>query len=264
MDRPITRPTFLSTDGRILWLNVCAAASRALRAESRICFSSGLSIASHLMLIRRLLGDFIVMTGTNIALVLALYFLLAFVFGVFSVLWQPPPGADSPTTIFGFAVFRAVGIFVVAGILPVIGWAFGRFRTRNAKYPLLAWPVIGVALAGLYYAGKTGFFERPTVQQQIDAMISGEALVEKQRDDIREVIREACIDVEQKRSINRQAGVTDKQIDTYCNCVARETTNQLTRDEIIYIAQKKQRPDSANEKVTSASLKCGRQLQNTR
>lgn len=216
------------------------------------------------MLIFGLLGDFIVMTGTNIALVLALYLLATLVFGLFSVMQYPPLGAQSPATIFGFALFRAVGVFVAAGILPVIGWAFVRFRTRYAKYPLLAWPVIGVTLVGLYYAGKTGLFERRTAQQQIDTMIRDETLIEQQRNDIREVVRQACVDGERKKPINRQAGVTYKQIDTYCSCVALEITNQLTRDEINYITQKQERPDSVREKVTNASLKCGRQLQNSR
>ena len=45
-------------------------------------------------------------------------------------------------------------MFLLPGILPLIFWAFGRFRANKAAGPLFAWGAIGIAFVVLIAIGE--------------------------------------------------------------------------------------------------------------
>jgi hypothetical protein len=88
----------------------------------------------------------------GISLVLGGYFLAALAVAVLEHLQEPFPQWNLATV--SHAVGAAIGLYVLSGILPVIGWAFGRFRAHNAFLPLFVWGLLGVAVGGFSFLGQ--------------------------------------------------------------------------------------------------------------
>src|SRR6516162_5482075 len=86
---------------------------------------------------------------------LTAYFAIA---AAFSVVWElATPGVTGLRLVFVISqvVGRALGLFLVPGVLPLVFWAFGRFRAEKAGGPLVAWLFIGLLFAFLAADGAS-------------------------------------------------------------------------------------------------------------
>jgi hypothetical protein len=192
-----------------------------------------------------------VMRAKRVGLVLAIFFLVAVLFAVLDQMQEPLRQWDA--VVIGKVFGWAIGIFVISGLLPVIGWAFGRFRAANAPPWLVIWGLLGVVLAVFSYVGHSY-----DVEQKIAAFTSQPTLAGKNRDDFVKGAKSSCVASQRQNSLNRQAQVTDQQIDAYCDCFAAELTKAVTVEELRYIVRNGSYPDSIMDKVNQLGTSCSR------
>jgi hypothetical protein len=210
------------------------------------------------------------MSRKSIALVLGSYFLVALAFGGLEHWFESLPQWDLGTVSSGpiwnageaakqwsektFPTTRAedesftgqasavggaaIGLFAISGILPLIGWAFGRFRAQNAFVPLLAWGLLGLAIGCLGIVGQ-----QSGRAQGRDAFLRG--------------IKDSC---GKRKNEPRPVGVADQQIDAYCDCIAESITNKVVTDEIKFLVQTGKLPDSLKEKTAQSYATCGQSV----
>jgi hypothetical protein len=68
--------------------------------------------------------------------------------------------------------------------------------------------------------------------------------------------KSSCIDSQRKSALNREVGVTDRQIYVYCNCLAEVIVKTITVEEVRYIARNGGQPDSLQRRTAQAAPKC--------
>lgn len=92
------------------------------------------------------------MSKTSISITLVVYLVAASVVAGFETQMVHPGygGGD----LVGNAVGGGLTIFVVGGVLPLIVWAFMRFRADRAAIPLVLWAILSCAMAGFSYLGN--------------------------------------------------------------------------------------------------------------
>jgi len=123
------------------------------------------------------------MTRKNIIAFIFVLFVAAFIFVSFAHRQDIlRPYDKGPITIVYLAA-GAFGLVAASGILPLIVWAFFRFRAEKALYPLLAWAAIGITSA----FGQAMWSNRPdnSVDRQIDDMVRGQSTNENSRDNLK-------------------------------------------------------------------------------
>jgi hypothetical protein len=135
--------------------------------------------------------------------------------------------------------------------LPLIGWALSRFRAQNAGLPLIVWAVLEVAVCSFNFLGQR--FDR---EQEISKLVSTPTLAGKDRDVFFQSTKRGCVDDQRKNELNRRFGVSDQQIETYCDCIADNITKQVLTDEIKIIAQTGKQPESLKEKIAQSATMC--------
>jgi hypothetical protein len=88
------------------------------------------------------------MSRKAVALVILSYFVAALAFGAFLELQEPFASFNLSSPVFvGGAVGSAGAVFTLSAIIPLIVWAFGRFRAQRAGGPLVLWAILGVITA---------------------------------------------------------------------------------------------------------------------
>lgn len=92
------------------------------------------------------------MSRAAVASILALYFAAALVFAVFAETQSRVLAV--PAVIIGSIGGKAISVFVVAGIVPLMLWAFFRFKAARAKGPLVLWACLGVVMVFFMYHGE--------------------------------------------------------------------------------------------------------------
>jgi hypothetical protein len=189
----------------------------------------------------------------GITLVLAGYFVAALAIAVFEHWLEPFPQWNVATV--SYATGNAISIYVLSAILPLIVWAFSRFRAQNASVPLIVWGLLGLVVGGLQHVSHQ--FDR---EQEMSKLVSAPTLAGKDRDDFFHGTKLSCVDDQQKNELNRRVGVTDQQIDTYCECIADSVTTQVLTNEIKFIVQTGKQPDSLKEKIVQSSVMCSRSV----
>jgi len=107
------------------------------------------------------------MSKKAVSRAVAIYFGVAAALALF-VLLTNPESADTRTAVnIGSFLGIAVLTPALAGILPLIFWAFGRFRPYTAPGPIIAWVFIGAlfmigGMAEEFYEGKLAISNIPT------------------------------------------------------------------------------------------------------
>jgi hypothetical protein len=173
----------------------------------------------------------------HIALILVGYFTAAIAFGLMEHSLEPFPVWNSIT--ISRAVGTALGLFILSGLLPLIGWAIGRFRTRKATPVLIAWAVFGLLFGALMFTENQRSVETKW-SEQATRLASGKA-----RDDI----VNGCVDTQRSAPINQQFDVTEAQIKDYCGCVADGMSNQLSSNEFKGFIQTGKPTNGVNDKI---------------
>jgi hypothetical protein len=94
------------------------------------------------------------MSRDRIAFVIGGYFLAALAFAVVEMLLKPVPNLGRIDVAMFQALGGAVALFVLSGVLPLIGWAFDRFRAERASSVLIWWAAVGVVFGILMFIGN--------------------------------------------------------------------------------------------------------------
>jgi hypothetical protein len=188
------------------------------------------------------------MSRKIIASVLVGYFLAAFAYVLFIQL-SKPFGKPNFATMME-ALGGGSALFLISGLLPIIGWAFARFRREKAYAVLGAWWVIGI-IVGLF-AGQGMKFD---YESKIDVW-SKQSLTGKDRSDFVRSTNRGCVETQRQSDFNRQMRITEKQIDDYCGCYAEELTRALTADDLRYFAANGRPTAAAQQHIDRISQTC--------
>ncbi len=149
----------------------------------------------------------------------------------------------------------AIGIYAMSGAIPVVVWAFFRFRTACAHGPLIAWGLLTVLASVLTEEGYR--FDR---EQRIRELASQTLLAGRDRDDFIRAAKLACVERQQQSSLNRQAGATIQQIAAYCDCVIGALARSITIDEVVDMAKNGKPSASLQEKGDRLAPGCSRSV----
>jgi hypothetical protein len=152
------------------------------------------------------------MSRKAVAFTLIAYFVAALAFAAFEEVRSPTLAV--PAYTLGAFVGRAIGIFVPSGIIPVVIWAFLKFRAERAAGPLVLWAVLGFAFA--YFEN---YGERANEAREIEN-IANLTMSEKQRADYLQSGARACAKTQGAILVSRQL-LTEQQLGPYCQCFRR-------------------------------------------
>jgi hypothetical protein len=191
------------------------------------------------------------MSRSKIRLVIGAYFIAAVIFGVFEFFEDHP---FSKINIINIEAAIGYGLvpFVGGGLLPLIGWAFVRFRESHAVAPLVLWLLLGAGVAFLSDYGSR--YDR---NSKIESFGSGnEGFTGKDRDDIYRGARDECYQIQRANPLTKLAIPADK-ITAYCDCYAEGMASAMTIDEVkVMISSKGKPPASVVDKATRFGNSC--------
>jgi hypothetical protein len=178
-------------------------------------------------------------------LLASFYFFAALGFSVFHVITNPfLAGLNAAAVSRAFA--GALLLYGGAGLLPVLGWALYRFRSRYAAVVMLSWAFIGITLAYFFEIG---------VRLERDVQISMLARNLAQSD-----AKLSCLDSQHASKFRSELGITDREVLVYCGCVSEATAASATGDELTYIATNGKTPEPLQERAAQLGQSCRRLL----
>ena len=187
------------------------------------------------------------MSRKAIGVTLTIYLLVSLAFGLFYQLTKIPSysGPHADAALIGGVIGGAALPFIGAGLIPVIVWACMRFRAERAGGPIMIWGFLAVLVMGLATAGN--LYDR---QQAITTTASNIAsLTGGDYDAFVRSARQSCVDGQRKSQINRAGGVTDQQINVYCQCFATAMAKEVTADEVAYLYRNNAPSESFRQKA---------------
>ena len=90
------------------------------------------------------------MSRKTAALVIFIYFVLVLAIAAFLQFQALSSPFDPEDELFYWrTIGAAASLFILSGIIPVIVWAFRRFRAQKASLPLILWAALLAILAAL-------------------------------------------------------------------------------------------------------------------
>jgi len=190
------------------------------------------------------------MSSRSVALVIGIYFLVAVSYGLFNQLREPHAVVAA---VVGSAVGTGLFVLVLSGIIPIIIWAFLRFRSPNAVGPLAVWGVLGAIVIWFNWVGSE--FGR---QEKIETATVGIVAGGKDRDDFVRGTRNSCVLNQRENQINRQGGVTSAQIDAYCSCLAEAVAKVVSVDDLKHVAATGKPSTDMQARIDQIAMICGR------
>jgi hypothetical protein len=171
------------------------------------------------------------------------YLLAAAGFSAFHVVTNPfSTGLNAD--VMGNALGGTLLLFGSAGFFPLLGWAFYRFKSKYAMWPMLSWAFLGVALAWFVEIG---------VRLERDVQISILARNLAQSD-----AKLSCLDSQHANKFKSEVGITDREVALYCSCVSEATAASVTADELTYIAANGKAPQPVQERAVQLGQSCRR------
>lgn len=180
----------------------------------------------------------------KIAFLIISYFAAALAITVFFELREPFTTWASLAAFEGvwpFMLGKAIGLFLVSGVIPIVWWAFARFRAKKASGPLLLWFLL-IAFLGYY----TNIGKNYELESELEKL-GKTGFSEEYRQDGIAMMERGCISKSQQDPLTRMANITDAQISAYCDCYANNLWDELTPDEISYYVKEK-KPSAVMQK----------------
>jgi hypothetical protein len=100
------------------------------------------------------------MSRKAIGITLTIYLLVSLAFGLFYELTSKPyyRGPHADAAFIGGVIGGGALPFIGAGLIPVIVWAFMRFRADKAGGPIMIWGFLGVVVMG--FAAVSTLYDR--------------------------------------------------------------------------------------------------------
>jgi hypothetical protein len=209
------------------------------------------------------------MSKRAIVLILAIYLAVAMFCAVIKILATPEIADWRWGAIIGSFVGTVVAFLFLPGLVPLIYWAFRRFRADYAGAPIILWGYVGTLFVILLFAGAASdgsirfalipqnlgdFFSDARRISQAASSISSKS--GKDYDDFIEVFRLSCVQSQRQIQLNRGLNITDQQILSYCKCMVEEMSGEITADEIVYFTKTNKPPESIKNKIDRAAELC--------
>lgn len=195
------------------------------------------------------------MSRTAVASILALYFVAALAFAAFVEMQSRVLAV--PAVVIGSIGGKAIAVFAVAGIIPLVVWAFFRFKAARAKGPLVLWASLGVILAFL------GYRSQQADQRRDIEDFTNLTMTEPQRAEALRSGTQACAKTQGARLVSRQM-LTQQQLAPYCQCFVNQMFAAMTREERRHLAETGKPPDGIQPKVDQAAAACLTTVQSTK
>jgi hypothetical protein len=174
-----------------------------------------------------------------------LYVVAAIAFRSF-IEFREPFSTVNVVTI-GHVVGGAAALLAISAVVPVIIWGTSKLVSRPIGFPVIVWIALGVGSAYLFELGN-----RAARDQRIGAF----ELTDKDRTEFQIGAKQGCMNSQRQNDINRKAGVTDEQINTYCTCYADAIGKAITLDELRHAAANGKQADSVQEKAIQIHTGC--------
>jgi hypothetical protein len=190
------------------------------------------------------------MSRPAVAITLVSYLLIAVAFAAFMESNNPTPSIFLTGRIARVVGF-ALTFYALAGALPLLIWAIFRFKAARAQGPIVLWGVIGAILLYLNYLGETASRKR-----QIEAELPSTGLSAQGRADFIKNATLGCMRQQTASALNKEAGITAHQIDSFCICSAESLLDLTTIEELRYFAQNGSAPSGFEMKAQQAAAKC--------
>jgi len=159
----------------------------------------------------------------SVIILATVYFLAALTFGVVAEVTQPFSSLDWKDPAFLGSVFGLVAyLYVGSAIIPLIVWAFGRFRAQRAVIPFVIWAVLGIALMTLIQIGRYD-------SQQVElARLATIGLKGSDREDFVRGAKSSCIAKLEQNWPNRAGNDGRQQFEKFCGCYSEAMANSMT------------------------------------
>jgi hypothetical protein len=198
------------------------------------------------------------MSRSWIGLLCFFYLVAAILFAGFEA-WLDPLSSSNPAFLVGHVVGGGVGLYVLAGILPTIIWAFMRFRGANAGGIFVLWAILAVVMA--FFSDYGARYERN--EKIANAMPNG-VFSGKDRDDFIRSSKLSCAQSQKANPLTPKIGLTDAKIAAYCDCYANGMAASITVDELRTMVTTGKQPSSIVDKATALGSTCGKQVMLTK
>lgn len=151
----------------------------------------------------------------------------------------------------GAAIGAGLALFVIGGLLPIVIWAFRRFRAEAAGGPLYAWAIIMFVCA--LFAGHGAITDDRSKREAWLAQVN---LTGKDRSDFVASTRRSCGASQKQSAVNVRMGVTDRQIASYCECYASSLADVITINELRDYIQRSVPSEATKAKIADIELRC--------
>jgi hypothetical protein len=189
------------------------------------------------------------MSRGKIGLLFFCYLIAAFGFAAVEA-WQDSFWTPNATSI-GRVAGEGLAVYVLAAVLPMIGWAFVKFRAESAGGPFLFWLLLGVGLAYLSQVGTS--YDRA---QKIANMAPNGVFTGKDRNDFIRSVNLSCAQNQRMNPLTSKLGLSEVKIVAYCDCYAAGMAAAITPEELRTIATTGRQPVSIVEKSTTLGNLC--------
>jgi hypothetical protein len=193
------------------------------------------------------------MSRKAVAITLLAYFLAALAYGLFIEMQRPLSTLNLGPDFVGSVVGQAIGVFALGGLLPLVGWAFLRFRAERAVGPMIVWAVLSV---GVMYFNALGL--KWEQEQEIATLLGKVAVAGRDRDDFVRIAKRFCIDRQAESQLNRQSGATTAQIDAYCDCFADGMLKLMTADDFWFFVSNGKPSTDLQTRIDRFAQTCSR------
>jgi hypothetical protein len=147
--------------------------------------------------------------------------------------WLDPLSGYIPAALVGHIVGGGIGIFAMAGVLPLIIWAFLRFRAVNAAA------------------------ER---EQKLAAMTPNGVFAGKDRVDFLRSAKLSCAQKQRENPLTAKIGLSERKILAYCDCLAEGLAEAITVDELRTAVTTGKQAASFLDKTTMMGNFCSQQV----
>jgi hypothetical protein len=169
--------------------------------------------------------------------------------------WLDPLSGYIPAALAGHIVGGGIGIFAMAAVVPMIIWAFLRFRAVNAGGVFVLWAVLGIGMAYLSHVGNA-----TDRDQKVAAMMPNGVFSGKDRVDFLRSSKLSCAQNQRSNPMTKKIGLSDAKIDAYCDCYASGMVEAISVDELKSMVSTGKQPASLVDKSTMMGNFCSQEV----
>jgi len=183
------------------------------------------------------------LTSKHLTQILIGFFIVALAVPAMRIWLMPTAGLNAH--FLGTNFGGGIAGFVIPGVIPMIVWAFWRFRAQDAWTVIVMWGFFGLAMNAIIIGDAL---------MGADVQRSDNKSLGKQRDELAGGMIRVCIDHQQN------SGFTEQIIKAYCDCTSYELAKAVSTDELKTFTSNQPAPRSLKEKADEVAKTCGAQI----